>query len=867
MTIKHLYILLFSASLAVGCTREPLMPEEGPKPQDEKVQAIVPGQAIVLFNEEFMRVVESDLEKGAVVTKSSELNGLARELGIASMERVFPYAGEFEERTRAAGLHRWYRVTYNESVPVTKASMDLSQMPGIEVVEPVRNIRLTAFFNDPKLSYQWHYYNDGSLSANHKVGADINVIPVWENYTTGDKDVIVSVVDGGIDYNHEDLKDHYVGGYNFVTGSKVVVAHDHGTHVAGTIAAINNNGIGVCGVAGGDAKKGVKGVSLLSCQIFQADPNNPGKDLGGDGATAIKWGADNGAVISQNSWGYVYDTAEEQEAATIPGHLKAAIDYFIANAGLDKNGNQVGPMKGGVVIFATGNDAREHSPIAEYEPVIAVGSISPDFTRAPYSNYGDWVDLAAPGGNSHYAQGDVLSTIPENKYGYMQGTSMACPHVSGVAALVVSHFKGPGFTNTTLREKLIKGANQNALSKNAKIGSLVDAFGAMTYGGTKPPVKVSSATVEAVSNSVKFTWKVTSDPDDKKAYGFLLLASRDGQLLQSLNPMSIPDGVYTSVVMTGDAAVGAELQGAVTSLEFEQDYYAAVIAFDYNRNYSEISPIYSVKTLANNPPQVSCDHSGDIKVKSHETLNLICTILEPDGHQYTYKFVPGSKAASFERLPDGTYKMTIVGNADEPGVYTAQIIVTDSYGLSHEESISYEILPNHAPVIVKDIEDMIFDLEGWKFSINMAEHLSDPDGEQLKFDISISDRTVLHINPKDNILNATTLSYGVASVKITATDSRGLKCVLEFKVLIKDPEKPVEMYPNPVKDWLNISTMDVASTNIKIWSSTGQVVYDKTSDVSAFEPAAIDMRACPPGVYRVEVTFDNKNYNRTIVKL
>ena len=117
MTIKHLYILLFAASLAVGCTREPLMSEEGPKPQDEKVQAIVPGQAIVLFNEEFMRVVESDLEKGAVVTKSSELNGLARELGIASMERVFPYAGEFEERTRAAGLHRWYRVTYNESVP------------------------------------------------------------------------------------------------------------------------------------------------------------------------------------------------------------------------------------------------------------------------------------------------------------------------------------------------------------------------------------------------------------------------------------------------------------------------------------------------------------------------------------------------------------------------------------------------------------------------------------------------------------------------------------------------------------------------------------------------------------------------------
>ena len=479
MKIRNLSLTILAAFVLSGCTNEDLTTSENvvPTQMEEPVQAIVPGKAIVLFSDELIEVIEQDLERGMVMTKSSGLNTLTTSLNVSAMERVFPYAGEYEERTRAAGLHKWYRLTFDTEIPVTRASQDLSQFPGIEAVEPVRNIKSTGVFNDPRLSQQWHYYNDGKLTASHKAGADVNVVPVWENYTTGDPEVIVAIVDGGIDYEHEDLKDNYIGGYNFVSNTTRIVAHDHGTHVAGTVAAVNNNGVGVAGLAGGDKKNGIKGVSLLSCQIFQPNPNDPSKDLGGDGASAIKWGADNGAVISQNSWGYTYETDAEQAAATIPGHLKPAIDYFIANAGMDASGkNQAGPMKGGVVIFAAGNDGREHDPIGKYDPVICVGSIGPDFTRAYYSNYGDWVDIAAPGGNAQYNQGEVLSTIPGNKYGFMQGTSMACPHVSGVAALVVSHFKGQGFTNTTLREKLIKGANSSVMSKNAKIGPL--------FGGT-----------------------------------------------------------------------------------------------------------------------------------------------------------------------------------------------------------------------------------------------------------------------------------------------------------------------------------------------------------------------------------------------
>ena len=857
------------ALMALGCAQEPL-PEtrEEADVKENIVQAIVPGQALVKFDEGMMELIESDLTAGNVVTKSSELNHIKDMLGVKSMTRVFPHAGEFEERTRAAGLHRWYKVEFDTEVPVTKASADLGALPGVVAVEPVRNIRRTSTFDDPRLKYQWHYYNDGSLDTRHKAGADVNVVPVWENYTTGNPDVIVAVVDGGIDASHEDLKANYLKGKSFCPDQPKVVPHDHGSHVAGTIAAVNNNGVGVAGLAGGDAANGVKGVRLLSCQIFAPNPDDPQNDFGGNGAEAIKWGADNGAVISQNSWGYVYETEEDAAAAgDIKGSALAdAIDYFIANAGKDAGGNQVGPMAGGIVIFAAGNSGWAHDPIGKYDPVLCVGAIAPDFTRTSYSNYGDWVDIAAPGGSIDYAQGEVLSTVPGG-YGYMQGTSMACPHVSGVAALIVSHHGGPGFTPAKLREKLIKGANSSVMSKNAKIGPLVDAMGAMTYGGKTPPQRVAEAVAAPQSNNIVITWNVTSDPDDNKAWGYRIIASKDRSVFDGMKSGAVPESAVYADVLTGSLKVGEQMTGRISELEFETGYHVAVAAFDYRRNYSTLSPVYAVTTEGNNPPTVTTGYDGDFKVKSHEVLSVTYDIADPDGHAVTVEYTSGSQADLLTQSSDGKYVLTITGNADEPGEYSAKITVTDTYGLSCTHDVVFEILENNSPVIVKDIEDKFFDQAGLKFTLDMAEFLDDPDGEQLVFDIRMSNKSVLHINQAENVLHATTLMFGTTEVTIVASDARGQTCTLTFKVVVKDPKKPLEVYPNPVVDWLNISTMDVEQTHVVIVSSTGQTVYDEIMDVGAVAPAKIDMTGCAPGVYDLQVSFSGADYKRTIVKL
>lgn len=866
---NNLYICIAAvAVMAASCVKEKAIEvsEHPSQPEEQEVEAVVHGQAYVKFTGEMAELIEDDLAAGSIVTKSSPLNAVSASLGVTSMKRVFPHAGEFEPRTRAAGLHRWYLVEYDENVAYTKASGDMSVIDGVEIVEPVRRIRENAIFNDPKLSSQWHYYNDGTKSG-YAAGADINVMPVWETYTTGNPDVIVAVVDEGVDSSHEDLADNYKGGFNFVQSTTKVVVGDHGTHVAGTIAAVNNNGKGVCGIAGGDAAAGLKGVGILSCQIFEPDPTDPEKSITGNTPQAIKWGADNGAVISQNSWGYVYEKEEDAAAASIPGVLKDAIDYFIKNAGCDKNGNQSGPMKGGVVIFASGNDGWAHNPIGKYDPVISVGAIGPDCKKAYYSNYGDWVDIAAPGGSADFTGGQIVSTLSGNAYGSMQGTSMACPHVSGVAALVVSHFGGPGFTNEMLKTKLLGGANSAAISKNNKIGPLVDAFGAMAYGGTKPPKAVASITAEGISNNISMKWVVPTDPDDVKAYGFVIIAGKDRDAVASADPASPAVGLSVSSVMTGPLKAGEEISATIGKLEFERKYHVAVAAFDYNRNYSALSTVYEVETGANDPPVIETAYDGDFKVKSHEILRVTYTLTEPDGHKMNASLDSASPAVTGAMNPDGTYTVTITGNADEPGRYDFSLTVSDEYGLAAVVENTCELLENHAPVIVKDMEDVMLDYVGAKLKFDMSEYLEDPDGEQLKFSISITNPNVLHINPSDNVLYATSLSYGVTAVSVVASDSRGLTCTLTFKVLVKDPSKPIELYPNPVIDYLNISTSDVVPTTIRIVSSTGKTVYEATSDVGAVEPAVIDMRICSPGVYHVNVSFSGETYDRNIVKL
>lgn len=459
---------------------------------------------------------ETLTKSGRGFSGNNQIDRVLVDVGSVSFERLFPSCGRFEARTRAEGLDRWFIAKYDETVPAARVASMLSECDGIEVIEysiptstagysrsesapetasstvsysSARNIPFP--FNESLRSQrmQWHYNNTGSVYVNSTVvGADANVYAAWQ-LCTGNPDVIVAVIDQGVKHDHEDLADNMwvnkgeipdngidddgngyiddIYGYNFTDNRGALTfssEYMHGTHVAGTIAAVNNNGIGVNGIAGGSGKG--DGVRIMSCETLgKSESGNSGGGLGAQ-VRAVKYAADNGAVICQNSWGYTAGALSKNDwTRGSYSALAEAIRYFTKYAGLDENGEQEGPMAGGIVIFAAGNDAsNELCYPASDKSVISVASTSWLGTPSYFTNYGKWVSISAPGGdlslNSTY--GGVYSTsVAEDgssAYEGINGTSMACPHVSGACALAVSWYygaeKNKGLTSEMLKEAL-----------------------------------------------------------------------------------------------------------------------------------------------------------------------------------------------------------------------------------------------------------------------------------------------------------------------------------------------------------------------------------------------------------------------------
>jgi len=261
--------------------------------------------------------------------------------------------------------------------------------------------------NDPYVERQW------ALSQ-------IQIRELWQT-ANGGSEILVAVLDTGIDQDHEDLDGKVVVEANFTDSPTPGDTYGHGTHIAGIIAACGNNGVGIVGVAPESQLMNVKVADDTGgCQASTV-------------AKGIIWAVDNGASVINVSIEFKEPSPE----------LEDAVNYAWS--------------RGVVVIAAAGNEGSE-SPVypACYENCIAVAAIRQDDTLAPLSNYGDWIDVAAPGFN-------IYSTLPDNSYGYKSGTSFASAYVSGLAALlfsVVTDTNGDGKLNDEIRAAIENSCQQ-----------------------------------------------------------------------------------------------------------------------------------------------------------------------------------------------------------------------------------------------------------------------------------------------------------------------------------------------------------------------------------------------------------------------
>jgi hypothetical protein len=365
---------------------------------------------------------------GFVSFNNFEVDRVLRENGVKQVKQVLKDSTplkqlhrKFTDKHKKLGLHRWYEIKFPEIIDPESIIYKLKQMNiGWDMesffAPPVYELFWTP--NDTLFPEMWALNNTGQTGGTP--GADIGMIEAW-NIEKGDPEVVVAVMDGGIDYTHQDLAqnmwidpDTGLHGYNFYNDSNMITPSRHGTHVAGTIAAVNNNGTGVSGIAGGDGSPN-SGVRIMCCQVFPTSGSSSNMQAF---YNSYIWAADKGAAISQNSWG---GTGNDPL-------LEQSINYFI-------NENNAPIIDKGIVIAAAGNnDSEDYFRPAQIEGVLSVAAIDHNFIKAGFSNYGEHIDISAPGVS-------ILSSVLSDSYELLNGTSMACPHVSGVAALVLSRFK------------------------------------------------------------------------------------------------------------------------------------------------------------------------------------------------------------------------------------------------------------------------------------------------------------------------------------------------------------------------------------------------------------------------------------------
>ena len=858
--------------LLAGCRQETVTDGDAltkATPQEEKIESIfVAGTANILLDEETVLWIE----QGMPATRAAaSFNDAMGEIGVTGMERIFPDAGEFEPRSREMGLHRWYRVHYSPSIRKDQAADVLRNVKGIVAYEPVIRAKMASYpFNDPKLESQWQYWNQG-----WKDGADMQVVPVWRYFTTGNPSVIVSVVDGGVQLSHEDLADNVnvASSYNFVKKNYAITSNDHGTHVAGTIAAVNNNGIGVAGIAGGDAAEGIKGVQIMSCQVFSDDGS-------GGFESAIKWAADHGAVLCNNSWGYDFTNADgsyDSEGAReyhefylqpnegeYASALKSAIDYFNEYAGMDAHGNQTGPMAGGVCFFSSGNEGYAWGAPAGYPGVVAVGAIGPNGGKAYYSNFGDWVDIAATGGD--YQSSQILSTVTNNGYGLLQGTSMACPHATGVAALIVSYYGEKGFTREMLLERILNSSNPVITLDGQQIGTMLDAMAAMTYGEELVPEPVNSISATAELNTITLSWPVTGSGHIPAA-GYLILYGTSKDAVSAATPKKPGTGVQKATVVSTPYEVGETISTTIKLLDFETQYWFKVYGFDKRTVYSDASALETMTTPANNPPVITpSEPTEGLALHSFESKILSFQVKDPDNHTVTVEITPGSDAENWYETSAGN-TVKIEGNKVKAGTYHARITATDQYKATSTYTLTYQILPNTPPVAVKDIPDMIISGQSDAAEFSIVEYFNDPDGESLTYDTENTAPAVLHATVNSGVLHITPIGFGASTVTVYALDALGEKASITFRVLIRKPGVEYQAYPNPVSDFLHIATgIEEESTEIKVVSATGSTVWEGKVNSSAFNPTQVDFSSFAPGQYGLFLKFGGKEYYETIVK-
>lgn len=614
---NSIYAFAFAMLLASSCATELI--ENGSTAVHDPMMTKLVGETSGDIEQGalLVRIDDASAEK---INNGTELSDIFGQVGIKNIAPALTIQPKNMEVAKKYGLHQWYRIEFDESVPPQEMVRKISDSKAVRniqynsYIEHIRSDRSIEHegtimtrsgsdlpFNDPMLDVQWNLINTGdkNIAATSVAGADVGVKDAWQ-LTAGVPEVVVAVFDEGVRLTHEDLQkalwvneaekngvagkdddgngyEDDTNGWNFAEGKSRPSAsygNDHGTHVAGTIAATNNNGKGVSSIAGGTGNG--DGVRIMSCQIFKEGAKAADKTV----AEAFIYAADNGACIAQCSYGSLggaimsdkeYIEGIEDVSSGSPLEYQA-LQYF-----MDPGNSNCAALETNIAVFAAGNNSGNASSYPGALPFcISVTAFGPDGLPGGYSNRGPGCDIAAPGGDpwlasvlSNEAPCMILSTGITSGGGagyiYKYGTSMACPHVSGVVALGMSYALKLG--KKFSREEFISMLLTSANDIDSRLSSGTKVYGEGTFELASYKGQMGTGAVDAwrFLNSIEGIPSVQAVPGKKLSID---LTDYLGETTGSFKyTVTVGDAARSSLGLEGDPVInGNKLELTCTKI-------------------------------------------------------------------------------------------------------------------------------------------------------------------------------------------------------------------------------------------------------------------------------------------------------------
>lgn len=927
--VATLFALLVWSSVMVACQRE--MPAE--VVSDANTTSTTAEEDIWEPGVVYLKLAKSGGElPESKIMNHLRASSLRSATGGVKLVQVFDISGEYAPAMIREGLDRWYKIEFDENIDVQEVIDDLRVEKSVETVHgEIKLTRAETHFTplrsgyfpetnhgyadfgmtqDPLLTKQWHYSNEG-MADGFTRDADINLFEAWKT-TTGDPKVLVAIIDSGVDTEHPDLREAMwtgkggIHGKNFFNNTFDLDPSYHGTHVAGTVAARSNNSIGVAGIAGGDGKS-TTGVRLISCQVYGPDDGKgDAKAAKNDQfAQAFIWAVEQGAVIANCSWGFpfikdMHINAEyyKQVYSNAGTILQEGIDYFIKYAGNDSEGRpKAGSMmSGGVVIFGAGNDSAVDVDIipASSGSVIAVGAFDPDFQFSHYSNCGSWIDILAPGGNvGEYINRGILSTVPENFrgmmlgkepaskyiypdfpmeqgcYAYANGTSMATPHVTGIAALMVSHFGKSGkLTNTELQKRLLAAIKpydhetRNISFKGRMGAGYIDAALALSEPEKLAPSPVQKIEVKELGYyDATIAWQA---PADKDAHTHVAFSYQVFLSLDEIKDLTKP----TAVVYNHERKQGDELTFDFSGLETDKTYHVAIVACD--RNGNKANAVHGTfKTKLNHSPEiVNLPTEPFVILDTRPYFVYSFDVKDKDGHQWNYKTTSLPDGVTVERIGNAL-RMTVIVQGMR-GEHSFVLELEDELRGQQKYAIPFSIVDHTAPAPVQKMKNLFLVEGGQAQTIDLSSSFKLAVGlSEISFDVESNNKEVATVEVRGSQLVITPHKEGVATIIVGAND--GLKrSTTSFIVRVTKPNASAiqALYPIPAHSYLKILVKsDDETIRVTVTSSTGEKLIENQLQVNPLtHEATLEVDRLVTGVYNLIVETSHSKDKRTFIK-